>query len=272
MPGQDAEPGRDLEPGRAAGLGSEAVPGSDAVPGRDLDLDALLAEAGAAPLTDAQSAQFATYLQLLLRWNARTNLTAIRDPQQIRRRHFLECILAARALPPEVRTLLDFGSGAGFPGVPIAICRPEIAVTLAESQHKKAAFLREVARSLPLPVAVHGGRAEELAEKVDCVALRAVDRMDEAVAAATRLVAAGGWLAVLTTEDQVEAVRAAAARGAELRGREVAARQADAADEPQQAGMDKSIYEINWAAALPLLSATRERLLLGQLVFAKYSL
>lgn len=253
-------------------LGREAVPGGDAVPGRDLDLDALLAEAGAAPLNDAQSAQFAAYLQLLLRWNARTNLTAIRDPQQIRRRHFLECILAARALPPEVRTLVDFGSGAGFPGVPIAICRPEIAVTLTESQHKKAAFLREVARSLPLPVAVHGGRAEELPAKADCVALRAVDRMDEAVAAATRLVAEGGWLAVLTTHDQAEVARAAAARGVERRGKAAAARQADTAGDPQQAGMDKSIYEIHWAAALPLLSGTRERLLLGQLIFAKHSL
>ena len=246
------------------------MPGTDA--DRDADLDALLTEAGAAPLSDAQSAQFAAYLQLLLRWNARTNLTAIRDPQQMRRRHFLECILAARALPPEVRTLVDFGSGAGLPGVPIAICRPEIAVTLAESQHKKAAFLREVARSLPLAMQVHGGRAEDLARQVDCVTLRAVDRMDEAVAAATRLVAEGGWLAVLTTEDQAAAVRAAAARGAERIVRQAVTAQAGEAAKAHQTDTDKSIYEIHWAAPLPLLSGTRERLLLGQTTFAKYSL
>src|ERR1700723_3277713 len=77
------------------------------------------------------TAQLSTYLGLLLKWNARTNLTAIRDPEEIVRRHFGESLFAARHLPPSA-TLLDLGSGAGFPGLPIQLLRPEIAVTLAE--------------------------------------------------------------------------------------------------------------------------------------------
>jgi 16S rRNA (guanine527-N7)-methyltransferase len=121
-------------------------------------LNALLAEAGLAPLDAAQSQAFEDYLSLLLRWNARVNLTAIRDQEGILRRHFVESIACARALPAGVRSLLDFGSGAGFPGIPIALCRPEIAVTLAESQGKKAAFLREAVRQLGLADRASGAR------------------------------------------------------------------------------------------------------------------
>src|SRR5271154_1470643 len=91
------------------------------------------------------------YLDLLFKWNARTNLTAIRDPEEIIRRHFGESLFAGLHLAPEANTVLDFGSGAGFPGLPIAILRPQIAVTLAESQNKKSTFLREVVRTLDLP-------------------------------------------------------------------------------------------------------------------------
>ena len=69
-------------------------------------------------------------------------------------------------------TLLDFGSGAGLPGIPIALCRPEICVTLAESQAKKAAFLQEAARTLTLSSKIFAGRAEKLTDTYDCVAMR----------------------------------------------------------------------------------------------------
>src|SRR5882757_500792 len=105
-------------------------------------------------------AQLSTYLDLLLKWNARTNLTAIRDPEEIVRRHFGESLFAARHLDPDTASLLDFGSGAGFPGLPIALLRNDIQVTLAESQNKKAAFLREAVRSLNLPTEVWPGRVE----------------------------------------------------------------------------------------------------------------
>ena len=68
--------------------------------------------------------QFQTYLELLVRWNQRISLTAVREPEQIITRHFVECAFTAQHLPPDIRTLLDYGSGAGFPGIPIAICRP----------------------------------------------------------------------------------------------------------------------------------------------------
>jgi 16S rRNA (guanine527-N7)-methyltransferase len=103
-------------------------------------------------------------------------------------------------LPMGIATVLDFGSGAGFPGIPIAICRPEIRMTLGESQNKKAAFLREVVRSLELDALVVAGRAEDLKEQFDCVTLRAVDRMGQAVVAASKLVRSGGLLATFTTE------------------------------------------------------------------------
>jgi 16S rRNA (guanine527-N7)-methyltransferase len=151
-------------------------------------LNALLTEVGHGPLDPSLITRFQDYLSLLLRWNARVNLTAIRDEDGILSRHFVESIACARALPAEIRTLLDFGSGAGFPGIPIALCRPEIAVTLAESQGRKAAFLQEAVRVLGISATVHAGRAEALTTPFDCVVLRAVDRMESAVQSAAQLV------------------------------------------------------------------------------------
>jgi 16S rRNA (guanine527-N7)-methyltransferase len=175
-----------------------------------LRLNALLLDAGQPGLEDGLGALFAEYLALLVRWNARVNLTAIRDEEGILSRHFVESIACARALPATIRTLLDFGSGGGFPGIPIALCRPEIAVTLAESQGKKAAFLQEAVRVLGLSTKVHSQRAELLPTQFDCVTLRAVDRMHEAVSAASQLVAEGGWLAPMTTTSELAGVKLAA--------------------------------------------------------------
>ena len=162
-------------------------------------LNAILTESSQAPLDSETAGLFEDYCVLLQRWNARTNLTAIREEDGILRQHFAECIAAARALPSDSGTLLDFGSGAGFPGIPIALCRPEIHVTLAESQGKKAAFLREAIRVLDLSTQVYSDRAEKLGKTFDLVALRAVDKMEEAVEAATALVRPGGWLVLLVT-------------------------------------------------------------------------
>ena len=177
-------------------------------------LNALLADASQPPLDPAQSQLFETLLSLFLRWSARINLSAIRDEEGILSRHFVESIACARALPAGISTLLDFGSGAGFPGLPIALCRPEIAVTLAESQGKKAAFLREAVRVLGVTTLVHSGRAESLTTRFDCVTLRAVDKMELAVQAAVQLVRPGGWLALMTTTAALPTLKSAA--GAEL--------------------------------------------------------
>lgn len=126
--------------------------------------------------------QLVIYLELILKWNARMNLTAIRSPEEIVRRHFGESLFVGARLG-SCGTLLDFGSGAGFPGVPIQLMRPDVLVTLAESRSKKAAFLREVVRSLELRSEVWAGRVEEMpAERgFDVVAMRAVDDMEAAV-------------------------------------------------------------------------------------------
>ncbi len=173
-------------------------------------LEQLLVEAGQEPLGAAEVSRFEAYLSLIIRWNARVNLTAIRDQEGILSRHFVESIACARSLPAGIGTLLDFGSGAGFPGIPIAICRPDLCVTLAESQGKKAAFLREAARVLSLDFKVHSGRAQELSACFDCVTLRAVDRMEEAVAAGSNLVRPGGWLALMTTVGSLDRLQGAA--------------------------------------------------------------
>jgi 16S rRNA (guanine527-N7)-methyltransferase len=163
-------------------------------------LNLKLAEASQPPVTLELALQFARYCTLLQKWNARTNLTAIRDADGILSRHFVECIACARLLPNDIRTLLDFGSGAGFPGIPVALCRPEVTVTLAESQGKKAAFLLEAIRTLGLNAHVHAGRAEMIDGDFECVTLRAVDKMHGAVTAASKLVRPGKWLALMTTE------------------------------------------------------------------------
>jgi 16S rRNA (guanine527-N7)-methyltransferase len=174
-------------------------------------LNSLLGQAGLPTLGRELAGRFEAYLALILRWNSRMNLTAIRGEEGILSRHFVESIACARALPPGTHTLLDFGSGAGFPGIPIALCRPEIAVTLAESQSKKAAFLHEAIRVLGIRVSVHASRAESLEGCwFDCVTMRAVDRMERAVPVAARLVSPGGSLVLMTTRTESAAQRTAA--------------------------------------------------------------
>lgn len=176
---------------------------SDPIDSITCQLNNLLERSGFARISDITGDRFGSYLALLLRWNSRINLTSIRDVDGILSRHFAESIACAQLLPSGIATLLDFGSGAGFPGIPIALCRAEIAVTLAESQQKKASFLRECTRVLGLATQVHLGRAESIAANFDCVTLRAVDRMSDAVRAACALVDVGGWLAIMTTSNEL---------------------------------------------------------------------
>jgi 16S rRNA (guanine527-N7)-methyltransferase len=162
----------------------------------------------AAPLSASQLRHISMYIDSLLRWNARVNLTSVRQPQQILARHFGESMFAAQELfrtgandrrPTTEDNLVDLGSGAGFPGLPIKICYPELRVTLIESNQKKATFLREVVRGLALTnVDVFCGRAEGYAgDRAAVVTLRAVERFDEVLPVAASLVAPAGRLALL---------------------------------------------------------------------------
>lgn len=193
-------------------------------------------EAGLAALAPEALDRFDLYLELLLKWNSKLNLTAIREPEAILHRHFLECIQCAQALPKlAVATLLDFGSGAGLPGIPIAICRPEIRVVLAESQRKKAAFLSEAVRVLDLNAEVFDGRVEEIPEprRFDVVTLRAVDKMIEACGVALKRVAADGWIVVFTTE-------------------------------LAKAGLQRALQGMNWQREIPIARLDQGRILMGR--------
>jgi 16S rRNA (guanine527-N7)-methyltransferase len=156
------------------------------------------------------STAISTYLDLLLRWNARINLTAVRDPEEIVTRHFGESLFAAQHLLSHDSSnlhVIDVGSGAGFPGLPIKIWAQNIRLTLIESNHKKATFLREVIRALKLDnVEVYSGRAEafprERKDQGDIVTLRAVEHFDSALPAAIGLVRPGGRIALLISEQQ----------------------------------------------------------------------
>lgn len=151
-------------------------------------------------LSDEQLNQVSLYLALLLKWNARINLTSVRGEEEMLTRHFGESFFAASSIfsAAPAASAIDLGSGAGFPGLPIAIYAPQTSVTLIESQNKKATFLREVVRELGLRnVEVFYGRGEAYAHTADLVTLRAVERLDEAVALAQKMVAPGGRLALM---------------------------------------------------------------------------
>lgn len=201
------------------------------------NIDRAVRQAGLEELSPEALEQFDAYLDLLLKWSSKLSLTAIRDRESIIRRHFVECIQCAQALPklPAGSTLLDFGSGAGFPGVPTAICRPELRVTLAESQGKKASFLREVVRSIGTQTEIYHGRVEQMPSdrQFDLVTLRAVDRMAESCGSAIARVAKGGYIVLFTTE-------------------------------AMESGFKRVLPNITWRESISIVGLDQGRILIGQ--------
>ena len=168
-----------------------------------------LAPALAAPLLD--------YLALLLRWNRTYNLTAIRDPDEMVTRHLLDSL----AMQPFVRpgALADLGTGPGLPGIPLAIARPDVQVTLVESNGKKARFLREAVRQLKLGNArVLESRAEAVAEPgaYAQITARALDTLAGIIEVGGHLLAADGRLLAMKGIDPVEEIAALPAGWAAL--------------------------------------------------------
>jgi len=135
-------------------------------------------------LTPDMLAAFQTYYEELIAWNERANLTAITDYQEVQIKHFLDslsCLLVLEGLPIECWRGLDIGAGAGFPGLPLKIARPQMELALLEAKKKRARFLQHLVERLELPgIAIIRGRAEELGhrqghrEGYDLVLARAV--------------------------------------------------------------------------------------------------
>jgi 16S rRNA (guanine527-N7)-methyltransferase len=194
------------------------------------DLSALLHGAAALGITldDAQMGRFARYRALLLEWNARINLTAITDPLEVAARHFLDSLTVAAGVPDEQRagapSVLDVGSGAGFPGLALAIAFPGWRVALLEATGKKVRFLETVIAELGLTNA-HAltGRAEEAARRpewrgaFDIVTARAVAPLPTVLEYCAPFARVGGRL-ILPKKGDLAAELAAGARAAPLVG------------------------------------------------------
>ena len=152
-------------------------------------------------LPTGAAAKLLAYLDLLAKWNRTHNLTAIRDPLQAVSHHLLDSLVVAPHLRlPAGGRLADVGSGAGLPGIPLAIARPDWQVTLNDSNTKKTAFVRQAAIELRLAnVAVHEGRVQDWrpAERFAAVISRAFAELSDFIAACRHLVAPGGVLAAM---------------------------------------------------------------------------
>ena len=160
-----------------------------------MTLAAGLAELGL-DLPGAVQHKLLAFRDLLLKWNRTYNLTALRDPEQAVSHHLLDSL----AILPHVGggALLDVGSGGGLPGIPLAIARPELAVTLVDAVQKKTTFLQQAAIELGLKnVAVHHARVEEMRGQYAQISSRAFADVARLVGLTRHLLEPGGrWLAM----------------------------------------------------------------------------
>lgn len=179
-------------------------------------------------LTAEQAGKFQLYLETLLDWNTRMNLTAITEPEEVAVKHFIDSLLLLRYLEvPKGAKVADIGTGAGFPSVPLALARPDLHLTLADSLNKRVGFLTELCALLGVDAHCVHGRAEDLAhrpelrERHDVVTARAVARLRELSEYCLPFVKVGGCFAALKgpelTEELGEAKPAIRLLGGELR-------------------------------------------------------
>ena len=187
----------------------------------------LAARAGEAgiPLTAEQIGQFSVYHEMLLDWNTRMNLTALTAPEDVAVKHIIDSLTAYdAALFDGARTLIDVGTGAGLPGIPLAVYAPHLTVTLLDSLNKRVRFLTEVTAAMGLQnVRCIHARAEEAARTAehraayDIVVSRAVARLPVLLEYTLPFVRVGGTLLALKgrayAEEQKEALRAAEVLG-----------------------------------------------------------
>jgi 16S rRNA (guanine527-N7)-methyltransferase len=166
----------------------------------DIDLLATGAREFDLGLSPAQLDQFARYADLLIDWNLRFNLTSIVDPRGIVIKHFLDSLSVIRSIPPGPIKLIDVGAGAGLPGLPIKLVRPDVSLTLLEATRKKCDFLKAVIDDLQLADAKvvnaraeEAGRMEEHREQYDIALARGVAEMPTLIEYLLPLVKVGGF-------------------------------------------------------------------------------
>ena len=173
------------------------------------------AKAAGLSLTEAQAKQFETYHSMLIDANAKFNLTRVsEDIAEAIDRNYLDCCMPfAGDFPADVKTIADIGSGAGFPGIPISICRPDIHVVMMDSLGKRVEFLKSVIDALHLNAeAVHiraedGARKSEYREAFDMATARAVAGLNLLSEYLLPFVKVGGWMMALkgpTLEEELD--------------------------------------------------------------------
>ncbi len=148
---------------------------------------------------------FELYYRELLAWNAKVNLTAITGPEDAAIKHFLDSVLIMKYLPPLAGFLVDIGSGAGFPGIPLKIMNPGLSVMLVEAVRKKASFLKQVLRLLKLEgIEVYNGRVEDCGRHgvFDYAVSRAFSELDLFCRLAAPLIKPGGRLLAMKGGDK----------------------------------------------------------------------
>ncbi len=177
--------------------------------------------------SDALFDKLDRYARILVEWNEKINLTAITDPAGIAVKHFADSLLLLRALEiPQNAALIDVGTGAGFPSVPVALSRPDLRLTLLDSLNKRIVFLKELTAALELPAACCHARAEEAGqqpafrEKFDVATARAVTNLRDLAEYCLPFVKIGGYFAALkgyeVEEELSEAQFAIAQLGGEV--------------------------------------------------------
>lgn len=147
-------------------------------------------------LPHSAASQLLDYLALLVKWNAHFNLTAVRDPEQMVTRHLLDSLAVLPYVSGE--RVADLGTGAGLPGIPLALALPDRHFTLVDSNGKKVRFLRAVVRELGITnVEAVQSRVEHLDAQFDCITTRAFASIGDMLAWGGHLLAAGGCLLAL---------------------------------------------------------------------------
>lgn len=225
----------------------------------DRDLLARCAAPYEVAITDTLYQRLDTYARLLVEWNEKMNLTAITDPVGVAVKHFADSLTAAPLLPEGKFSLVDVGTGAGFPGVPLALLRDDCELTLLDSLNKRLTFLEAVCREVGLHAtlvharAEEGGRKPELRERFDVATARAVAALPTLCEYCLPFVKVGGRFLALKGPDGDREQEAAARAVATLGGKFVGAKTLTLPAQPEDGveTMTRRLVEIAKIAPTP---------------------